>query len=163
MDEDDGQDGSLDASEHGADADDDVSAEGEAPRHPWQRPDNLSEDDLVAWKEKQGLPQTEADYQIDLPEGQEITEAGRPIVDSFLGFAVEHDLPEATVNKAIQWFNEHAVEAQSKRDAARKRAQFQNLVFRSGQGQVRRRHAGHTRRPDAAVVLGAQRRPDRHR
>jgi hypothetical protein len=120
MDEDDGEDGSLDASEDGADADDDVSAEGEAERFPWQRPEELSDDELAEWKEKQGLPQTEADYQIELPEGQEITDAGRPIVDSFLGFAVEHDLPEATVSKAIQWYNEHAVEMQAKRDAARK-------------------------------------------
>jgi len=55
-----------------------------------------------------------------LPEGQEISEAGRPLVDSFLGFAVEHDLPEATVSKAVQWFNERAAEAESKRETARK-------------------------------------------
>jgi hypothetical protein len=40
--------------------------------------------------------------------------------DSFLNFAVEHDLPETTVSKAIQWFNDQATEAHGPRDAALK-------------------------------------------
>jgi hypothetical protein len=111
-------DGGVDAREDGDEADDQDAAESE--RFPWQRPEGLSDDELAEWKEKQGLPQTAEDYEIELPEGQTISEAGRPIVDSFLAFAAEHDLPEATVSKAIQWFSERQVELQAERETARK-------------------------------------------
>jgi hypothetical protein len=112
--------GAFEAADESVDGDAPTETEPEAALLPWQRPEGLSDDELADWKEKQGLPQAAEDYELELPEGQTITDAGRPIVDSFLQFAVEHDLPEATVSKAILWFNERQAEAVAQRDAARK-------------------------------------------
>ena len=90
---------------------DDAMDEPEAePRFPWQRPEGLDDDALAEWKEAQGLPASAEDYedQLELPEGTQITEAGRPLVASFMEFAAANDLPASAVSKAIVWFNEQA-------------------------------------------------------
>lgn len=82
-------------------------------RPSWQRPEGLEGDELVEWKEAQGLPIDAEGYEVnlDLKEGQRITEAGQQLIDGLKGFAVDHDLAPPAVNSLVNWYNQQ-IEAQ---------------------------------------------------
>jgi hypothetical protein len=118
---DDGEE-SADASADAADATDT-----DAERPAWQRPEGLEGDELVAWKGAQGLPVEPDDIEVELElkEGQQVTEVGQQLIDGVKAFAVEHDMPGQTVNGLVQWYQQQIDAQQAKlkeADAAHQKA-----------------------------------------
>ncbi len=94
------------------------TGEADAERPPaWQRPADLAgpdaDPDAVAeWKTRQGLPVEADDYQIDLElkEGEHVSEAGQQLLDGLKEFGVEHDLPAPAVNGLAKFYKEQLQE-----------------------------------------------------
>ena len=109
---DEGEEGADDG-EPGADA---ADADADAGRRAWQRPDGIEGDALANWKEQQGLPTDPDGYSIDLElgEGQTITETGQQLINGLKEFAVEHDLPPPAVSKLAQWYDDQVKAQQAK-------------------------------------------------
>jgi hypothetical protein len=75
-------------------------------RLPWQRPAGLEGDALAAWKEQQGLPVSPDEYEIDLDlqEGQQISEVGQELLDGLKSLAVEADMLPGQPEKVAKWY-----------------------------------------------------------
>lgn len=78
----------------------------EGERLPWQRPEGLEGDALVEWKESQGLPVSADEYEIDLDlqEGQTISEVGQELLDGLKSLAVEADMLPGQPEKVAKWY-----------------------------------------------------------
>ena len=70
----------------------------------WQRPEGLEGDALTQWKEERDLPTDAGDYEVQLGEGETISEFGGQMVDSLRELAVELDMPASTPQKLVEWY-----------------------------------------------------------
>jgi len=76
-----------------------------APRTTLTRPDaDASEEDVAAWREAAGVPETADKYDIQLSDGMQLGEADKPVAESFMKEAHEAGMPNEYVSKAIDWY-----------------------------------------------------------
>jgi hypothetical protein len=69
------------------------------------KPENATPEEIATWRKEAGLPATPEEYKIELPNGLVLGEADKPLVASFLKeAALEGDLSNAQVNKALGWY-----------------------------------------------------------
>jgi hypothetical protein len=76
---------------------------GEGPK---PLPENATPEQKAEWRKENGLPEKWEDYKIELPGGQVIGDADKPLVNDFTKFAHEANMPPAAVTTALTWFFE---------------------------------------------------------
>jgi hypothetical protein len=74
---------------------------GEGPK---PLPENATPEQKAEWRKENGLPEKWEDYKIELPGGQVIGDADKPLVSDFTKFAHETNMPPAAVNAALAWW-----------------------------------------------------------
>jgi hypothetical protein len=74
---------------------------GEGPK---PLPENATPEQKAEWRKENGLPEKWEDYKIELPGGQVIGDADKPLVNDFTKFAHETNMPPAAVNAALAWW-----------------------------------------------------------
>jgi hypothetical protein len=106
----------------GDDGTDATEADAGADRPAWARPEGLEGDALAQWKSDQGLPTSADDYEveIDLREGEAITESGQHLINGLKDFAVQNDLPPPAVSGLVKWYDAQVKAQQAARAEADK-------------------------------------------
>lgn len=74
-------------------------------------PDNATPEQIAAWRKEAGLPESEADYALDL-NGIVPAEADQPLLDNFKSFSFKNNLPPKLANNMVSWFFEQQERAQ---------------------------------------------------
>lgn len=61
-------------------------------------------EEVAAWRKANGVPEKPEDYKIELPNGMVVGEADKPLVDNFVKYAHDANMPPAVVNQALGWY-----------------------------------------------------------
>lgn len=73
-------------------------------------PEDASEEETVAWRKENGIPETHEGYEVTLPEDASLDPQDVPFFDSFKEFAHKNNLDNNAVNAAINWYSTFAEE-----------------------------------------------------
>lgn len=74
-------------------------------------PEKGTDEQKALWRTEQGIPDTPEGYKVELKQGQVLGDDDKPIVDSYLKYAHEHNITPGLVNANVQWFLDHREEA----------------------------------------------------
>lgn len=67
-------------------------------------PKDGTPEDIAAWRKENGVPEKAEGYDLQLDDGVILGEADEPIVNEFLGVALESNMTPAQVNSAVNWY-----------------------------------------------------------
>jgi len=67
-------------------------------------PDEPSEEELAAWRQENGVPESWEKYDRDLGDGMVLGEEDAPIVDNFLQAMHEKNLPANVAKDVLSWY-----------------------------------------------------------
>lgn len=67
-------------------------------------PKDGTPEDIAAWRKENGVPEKADGYELQLDDGVILGEADEPIVNEFLGVALESNMTPAQVNSAVNWY-----------------------------------------------------------
>ncbi len=81
-------------------------------------PEDATEDQIATYRQDNGIPDTAADYEINLASGLVIGEQDQPVVDSFLEAAHAGNFPPSQVNQALDWYMQHTEQMAEAQDIA---------------------------------------------
>lgn len=80
-------------------------------------PEKGTVEQQAAWRAENNVPAEPGKYEIKLPEGVEITDADKPMIEGFQKFAFDRHMPAGVVNDVVNWYfanqiqmEEHAIE-----------------------------------------------------
>lgn len=76
-------------------------------------PADATEAEVAEWRKQNGVPESPDKYELALPPGIELTDDDKPIVDSYLKYAHENNIPASNVNASLGWYYA-LVDAQAK-------------------------------------------------
>lgn len=82
-------------------------------------PEDATEEDIKAWRERNGVPMEAKGYLENLPDGLVFGEEDEAVLDGFLEKMHSSNVPPSVVNQALEWykdFNEQEVTAQIEAD-----------------------------------------------
>lgn len=74
-------------------------------------PPDPTEEELAAWRQENGVPESPDKYEVKLPDDAVLEEEDQPLVDSFKQMAHEANLPNEAVNTALNWYVKFAEDA----------------------------------------------------
>ncbi|MDX1742932.1 MAG: hypothetical protein R3186_04980, partial [Ruegeria sp.] len=87
--------------------------------------ENSSEEDIAAYREQNGIPESAEGYLENLPDGLIIGEEDKEMTDGFLKTMHERNAPPELVGQALDWYQqvkEDAVADQAEKDKSAKEA-----------------------------------------
>lgn len=67
-------------------------------------PENPTDEQLAAWRKAKGVPEKPEDYEIEMPEGKELSDAEQEIIADFTKAMHEKNMPADTVKVISGWF-----------------------------------------------------------
>lgn len=77
-------------------------------------PADASADDIAAWREEVGIPAKPEGYDVPKIAGYKWTDADKPLIDTFKGFAHKANYTQEQVNAGAEWYVKTVQEAQEK-------------------------------------------------
>lgn len=79
-------------------------------------PDKGTDEQKAQWRTENGIPLEPGKYELKLPQGVVIGENDKPILDGFMKYAHEQNMPASEVSKAATWWYQ---ERQAREEQAR--------------------------------------------
>ena len=70
-------------------------------------PENPTDEQLSAWRKAKGVPATFEDYEFEVPEGKELSDADHAIISDFAKAMHEKNMPADVVKNISGWFLEY--------------------------------------------------------
>ena len=67
-------------------------------------PDNPTQEELVAWRAENGVPESPDGYKFDVGNGFVWSDADKPVLDSFAAYALENNIPASYAQKIAAFY-----------------------------------------------------------
>lgn len=108
---------------------------------------NSTPEEIAQWKKEQGVPETPADYKLELKDGLVIGKEDKPVVDSFLASLHKANVPEAGAAAAVQWYYDEVARVTAERAE-------QDRAYAAESQEVLRAEWGADYKPNMNMVAG---------
>jgi hypothetical protein len=92
--------------------------------------ENPSEEELAAWRQENGVPESWEQYDRDLGDGMVLGEEDAPIVDNFLQAMHQANLPASQAKEVLKWYyqwNDNLQQEQYQKDVEFKESALEEL------------------------------------
>lgn len=88
------------------------------PQEEIELPDDPTEEQIAAYRKAKGVPETAADYEFEVPDGKELSDADIAIMNDFAAAMHERNMPADVVRNISGWFLEYEEAVQQQRAEA---------------------------------------------
>jgi hypothetical protein len=88
------------------------------PQEDVDLPDEPTDEQLAAYRKAKGIPETPDDYEFEVPEGKDLTDADVEILNDFAAAMHERNMPASVVRDISGWFLEYEEAVQQQRAEA---------------------------------------------
>lgn len=104
-------------------------------------PKDGTEDEKARWRAEHGVPPAPDKYETKWPDGYVVGEEDKPLVDAFLKYAHENNLPQDVVNSQLNWWaQQDELQAQMQEDEDLQYLQQSEDVLRNEWGEEYRKN-----------------------